>query len=51
VVFDTLDGEPADQAELDLPADGEATATLDAGAWAYHCGIHASMVGALTVEG
>jgi plastocyanin len=51
VVFDTRDGEPADQAELDLPADGEATATLDAGAWAYHCGIHTSMVGALTVEG
>ena len=51
VVFDTVDGEAADQAELDLPADGEATATLDAGAWAYHCGIHPSMVGALVVEG
>lgn len=51
VVFDTQDGEPADQAELDLPADGEATASLEAGAWAYHCGIHPSMVGALTVEG
>jgi len=51
VVFDTVDGEAADQAELDLPADGEATATLDAGEWAYHCGIHPSMVGTLVVAG
>lgn len=51
VVFDTQDDAPVDQAELDLPADGEATATLEPGNWTYHCGIHPSMVGSLIVEG
>jgi len=51
VEFDTVNGAAADTAALDLPVDGEATVTLTEGTWIYHCGIHASMVGTVTVEG
>ncbi len=51
VEFDTVDGVAADTAPLDLPVDGEAEATLNPGTWIYHCGIHASMMGSVSVEG
>ena len=41
--FDTGEVEPGEEAEFDAPS--------EPGTYAFHCSIHASMTGTLTVEG
>ncbi len=51
IVFDTHDGQPAGMDPMDLMGGATVEVTLEAGTWAYHCGLHAQMVGTLQVGG
>lgn len=51
VVFDTVDGQPADLPDVELPSGEQGTASPGPGTWEYFCSVHPSMTGMLVVEG
>lgn len=50
VVWDTLDGEPADLPDFELGNTAQFGVPMPPGTWEYHCSIHPSMTGTIVSE-